>query len=336
MREGNVAKLCYVDDSLPGITRRRAGHGWAYTDAKGQRITDRDEIDRLNAVALPPAYQDAWFCPSCDGHIQATGYDEKGRKQYRYHGDFRAQQDNAKYDRCADFGRALPLIRARVESDLRRTALSKERAVAAIVRLLDLGRLRIGNESYVKANKSFGATTLRSRHATVRGSTLRLSYRSKSGKDRVAAITDGSLARFVKRCQDLPGQHLFQFLDEAGEAHAVTSTDVNAYLREVTGGDFTAKNFRTWGASVIAFEALHAADSGISLKAMLEPVAEALGNTPTIARKSYVHPALIACAGHKGALPLPLPRATRYLGRTERGLIAFLDHPPCAKTARAA
>lgn len=329
-------RLCYVDDGLPGITRRKAGHGWAYTDAKGDRIKDRDEIDRLNAVALPPAYQDAWYCPSADGHIQATGYDEKGRKQYRYHPEFRARQDSAKYDRCGDFGRALPLIRARVESDLRRTALSKERAVAAIVRLLDRGRLRIGNESYAKANKSFGATTLRSRHAKVTGSTLRLSFRSKSGKDRVAAITDGSLARFVKRCQDLPGQHLFQFLDENGVAHAVTSSDVNAYLREITAGDFTAKNFRTWGASLIAFETLHAADCKVSLKAMLEPVAQDLGNTPAIARKSYVHPALIDLAGHEGALPLHLPRATRYLGRTERGLIAFLDGLSTgANTARA-
>ena len=324
-----MAKLCYVDDSLPDIARQKKGQAWAYFDAKGKRITDRDEIDRLNAVALPPAYVDAWFCPSPDGHIQATAYDDKGRKQYRYHPDFRAKQENAKYDRCAAFGRALPLIRARVEADLRRTAISKERAVAAVVRLLDLGQIRVGNEAYAKANKSFGATTLRNRHADVKGSTLKLSYRAKSGKQRVMAITDGSLARFVKRCQDLPGQHLFQYLDEAGEAHPVTSTDVNDYLRETAGEDFTAKHFRTWGASVIAFAALQDAKCAIGLKSLLAPVAEALGNTPAISRKSYVHPALLALAGARGenALPLHLPRATRYLSRIERGLIDYLEGP---------
>lgn len=332
-----MPKLCYVDDSLPGITRRKKGRSWAYFDARGARITDRDEIDRLNAVGLPPAYIDAWFCPSPDGHIQATAYDVKGRKQYRYHPDFRAKQENAKYDRCADFGRALPLIRARVEADLRRTAISKERAIAAVVRLLDLGQVRVGNEAYAKANKSFGATTLRNRHADVKGTTLKLSYRAKSGKQRVMAITDGSLARFVKRCQDLPGQHLFQYLDEVGEAHPVTSTDVNDYLRETAGEDFTAKHFRTWGASVIAFAALQQVECRIGLKSLLEPVAEALGNTPAISRKSYVHPALLALAGARGenALPLHLPRATRYLSRTERGLIEYLERPQ-RKRARAA
>jgi len=332
-----VPKICYVDDSLPGITRKRKGRYWMYFDAKGERIIDRDEIDRLNAIALPPAYADAWFCPSPHGHIQATGYDEKGRKQYRYHADFRAQQESAKYDRCADFGRALPLIRARVEADLRRTAISKERAVAAIVRLLDLGHLRVGNESYARANKSFGATTLRNRHADVSGSTLKLRYRAKSGKDVTMRITDGSLARFVKRCQDLPGQHLFQYLDEDGEAHAVTSGDVNDYLRETSGEDFTAKNFRTWGASVLAFEALCAAQGRLPLKAMLEPVCAALGNTPAIARKSYVHPALIDLAGAaNGACPVTLPRATRYLSRAERGLIDYLDSRSTPKRRRAA
>lgn len=333
-----MAKLCYVDDALPGITRRKAGRSWAYFDAKGNRITDRAEIDRLNAIALPPAYQDAWFCPSPHGHIQATGYDDKGRKQYRYHADFREQRETEKYGRCADFGRALPLIRARVEADLRRTALSKERAVAAIVRLLDLGHLRIGNEAYAKANKSFGATTLRNRHARLKGSTLKLRYRAKSGKDVTMRITDGSLARFVRRCQDLPGQHLFQYLDEAGEPHPVTSTDVNDYLRDASGQDFTAKNFRTWGASVLAFAVLHAAGCRIPLKSLLEPVCAALGNTPAIARKSYIHPALTALAAAKGENPLPLhlPRATRYLSRAERGLIEYLDGLSARPAKRAA
>lgn len=322
-----MPKLCYVDDSLPGISRRRRGRAWAYFDPAGNRITDRDEIDRLNTIALPPAYEDAWFCPSADGHIQAIGFDAKGRKQYRYHPEFRAQQESAKYDRCADFGRALPLIRARVESDLRRGGLVRERAIAAIVRLLDLGRVRIGNEAYARANRSFGATTLRTRHAELRGHTLHLSYRAKSGRNRVLRVTDGSLARFVKRCQDLPGQHLFQYLDDEGIPQPVSSTDVNAYIREATGDDFTAKHFRTWGASVLAFEALHAASEPIGMAQLLEPVAAALGNTPTIARKSYVHPALIALAGKASPLPLHLPRATRYLSRAERGLIDWLDNP---------
>lgn len=332
-----MPKICYVDDALPGITRKKKGRYWQYFDARGARITDRDEIDRLNAIGLPPAYRDAWFCPSADGHIQAIGYDDKGRKQYRYHADFRAQQESAKYDRCADFGRALPLIRARVEADLRRTAISKERAVAAIVRLLDLGHLRIGNESYARANKSFGATTLRNRHADVKGSTLKLRYRAKSGKDVTMKITDGSLARFVKRCQDLPGQNLFQYLDEDGDPRPVTSTDVNDYLREASGEDFTAKNFRTWGASVLAFAALHAAGGRMALKAMLEPVCAALGNTPAIARKSYVHPALIELSGMKDAvMPATLPRATRYLSRAERGLIDYLDSSKSPAQKRAA
>lgn len=333
-----MPKLCYVDDGLPGITRKRIGRAWGYFDPQGKRVTDRDEIDRLNAVALPPAYEDAWFCPSAHGHIQATGYDDKGRKQYRYHPDFRARRENEKYDRCADFGRALPLIRARVESDLRRSAIGRERAIAAVVRLLDLGHLRVGNEAYARANKSFGATTLRNRHVEVKGRTLRLRYRAKSGKDVTMRITDGSLARFVKRCQDLPGQHLFQYLDADGVAHPVTSTDVNDYLREASGEDFTAKNFRTWGASVLAFAALHASGGRMPLKALLEPVCAALGNTPAIARKSYVHPVLtqLAGGGRDNPLPLHLPRATRYLSRAERGLIDYLDGLSAAPAKRAA
>jgi DNA topoisomerase-1 len=333
-----MARIVYCDDSMPGITRRKVRHGWGYWDAEGKRITDRDEIDRLNAVGLPPAYRDAWFSPKPNGHIQAVGWDERGRKQYRYHPDFRAAREAEKYDRCAAFGETLPRLRARVEADLKTRQHSKERTVAAIVKLLDIGYLRVGNEDYAKANKSFGATTLRDRHADIRGNTLKLRYRAKSGKMRTLAITDGSLARFVKKCQDLPGQQLFQYINGDGEPHGVTSTDVNDYIRDATGDDFTAKHFRTWGASVIAFEALAAADKDIGLKTMLEPVTEALGNTPAIARKSYVHPALIELTKHGQAAfreHLDLPRATRYLDRYERGLIAFLggDTGPQRKAA---
>ena len=322
--------IVYVDDQQPGITRRKMRHGWGYWDAENKRITDRDEIDRLNAIGLPPAYHSAWFCPDPRGHIQATGYDDKGRKQYRYHTAFREAQEAAKYDRCADFGEHLAKLRAKVEADLKLRGMCKEKAVAAVVRLLDLGSIRVGNEQYVQANKSFGATTLRKRHAKVKGQTLRLQFRAKSGKLRVMTITDGSLSRFVKKCQDLPGQHLFRWLDDAGEAHPVTSSDVNCYIREATHEDFTAKHFRTWGASVLAFRALAAGDGHVGLKVMLEPVTEALGNTPAIARKSYVHPALIdltkdrdaQLAWHAG---LHLPRATRWLNRYERGLVAYLE-----------
>lgn len=318
----------------PGYSRRKLKRGWAYYDADGTRITDRDVIDRLNAVGLPPAYRDAWFCPDAEGHIQAIGWDEKGRKQYRYHTAFREAQEAAKYDRCAAFGERLPRLRAQVEKDLARRSMTRERAVAAVVRLLDLGRVRVGNEGYARDNKSFGATTLRKRHARLHGSKLKLQYRAKSGKMRALTITDNSLARFVKKCQDLPGQHLFRWVDDVGETHPVTSTDVNAYIRDAMGADFTAKHFRTWGASVIAFTALAEADADISLKTMLGPVVEALGNTPAIARKSYVHPHLIDLVKDGQASfreTLRLPRSTRYLTRYERGLIAFLEHPSAAQ-----
>jgi DNA topoisomerase-1 len=325
-----ASSITYVDDQQPGITRRKVRGGWGYWDSHGKRITDRDEIDRLNAVGMPPAYRDCWFCPDPNGHIQATGYDDKGRKQYRYHTGFREAQEAAKYDRCGSFGERLPRLRARVEADLKLRGLCKEKAVAAVVRLLDLGTIRVGNEQYAQTNKSFGATTLRKRHAVVKGQKLRLQFRAKSGKLRALVITDGSLIRFVRKCQDLPGQHLFRWIDDAGEARPVTSTDVNAYIREAMNEDFTAKHFRTWGASVLAFEALATARAPIGINAMLEPVTEALGNTPSIARKSYVHPLLIALAKDREAQAefrgqLRLPRATRYLSRPERGLIALLD-----------
>jgi len=323
---GRLPALRYVDDSRPGITRKRHGRYWQYFDATGKRVTDRDEIDRLNTIGLPPAYRDAWFCPDPNGHIQAIGYDEKGRKQYRYHAAFREKQDNAKYDRCASFGKALPKLRRKVEADLRKRNLSRETVVAAVVRLLDVGRLRVGNEAYAQENKSYGATTLRRRHAKVAGRRVKMRFKAKSGIERELTITDTSLSRIVRRCQDLPGQNLFQYIDGDGEPHPVSSTDVNDYIRDATGEDFTAKHFRTWSASAIAFEQICAAgEEGVGLNALLEPVAEALGNTPAISRKSYVHPALIDAAKEsKGQLSLQCPRPTKYLSSAERGLIAFL------------
>jgi DNA topoisomerase-1 len=327
--------LRYVDDQSPGITRRRHGRYWQYFDARGKRITDRDEIDRLNAVGMPPAYEKVWFCPHPNGHIQAVGYDDKGRKQYRYHPDFRDRQEAAKYERCADFGKVLPKLRKRVEADLRKRKLARDTVVAAVVRLLDAGRIRVGNEAYVKDNKSYGATTLRSRHAKVLGRTVKMRFKAKSGIERELSITDRTLSRIVKSCQDLPGQNLFQYLDEDGEPQPISSTDVNDYIRDATGGDFTAKHFRTWSASVIAFEQICAAgEEGVGLQAMLEPVAEALGNTPAISRKSYVHPALIdAVKEAKGGFGLQCPRPTKYLSSAERGLIAFLGRKRARKAS---
>ncbi|WP_324750851.1 DNA topoisomerase IB [Sphingomonas sp. LY54] len=329
--------LCYVEDSSPGITRKRHGRYWQYFDAQGKRITDRDEIDRLNGIGMPPAYERCWFCPKPNGHIQAVGYDAKGRKQYRYHPRFREQQETLKYERLAAFGRALPKLRRRVEQDMARRKIGCDTVLAAVVRLIDATYMRVGNEEYAKENKSFGATTLRNRHARVNSRSLQITYTGKHGIKRCVTVNDRSLARIAKRTQDLPGQNLFEFLDEDGSVRPVTSSDVNGYVKEATGDDFTAKDFRTWGASVIAFEEMvrRAADSDkIRLKSVIAPVAEALGNTPAISRKSYVHPALIEAAKDAGAIgAAKLPRATKYLSAAERGLVAFLDALP-GETAR--
>lgn len=326
------SRIVHANDSLPGISRRALKRGWAYYLPDGTRITDREEIDRLNAVGMPPAYRDCWFCLKPNGHIQATGYDDRGRKQYRYHPEFRAAREAEKYGGCAAFGRALPKLRARIEADLSIRGLRKERTLAAVVRLLDLAKVRVGNEQYAAANKSFGATTLRRRHLDLKGQRMRLRYRAKSGREHDITISDRRLLRFVRAMQDLPGQHLFQYLDEDGVARPISSGDVNAYIADAMGGDFTAKHFRTWGASTVAFETL--ASGSVSLNQMIAPVAEALGNTPAISRKSYVHPGLIElCKSGQDEWRegLRLPRSTRYLTRYERGLIAFLDE--CDQTS---
>lgn len=320
--------LIYVDDTMPGISRRRSGKGWAYFDPKGQRIGDPAERRRLNAIALPPAYRDAWFCPGPNGHILATGFDEKGRKQYRYHPDFRAARESEKFEGCVTFGKLLPLVRKRVEEDLAGNALMRERIVASVVRLLDLGAIRVGNEQYSKANKSFGATTLRQRHAEVRGKRLRLRFRAKSGKIRELTLTDGHLARLVRRMQDLPGQNLFQYIDEDQEAHPITSSDVNDYLAETMGERFTAKNFRTWHASVMAFELLAGSQEQLGVKSLTEQVAGHLGNTPAVTRKSYIHPAVFDLIEGQSdwRSALVLPRSTRWMTRAERGLVDHLEN----------
>jgi DNA topoisomerase-1 len=333
-----MTKLIYVDDDLPGISRRRAGRGWAYYDPQGKLIRDPEERRRLNAIALPPAYRDAWFCPAPNGHILATGIDARGRKQYRYHPEFRAARESEKFDGCLAFGGLLPLVRKRVESDLSGRRLTRERAIASVVRLLDLGAVRIGNEGYARDNRSYGATTLRQRHAEVTGRTLRLRYKAKGGKLREVALTDGSLARVVRRMQDLPGQNVFKYVDDEGDLHTVCSHDVNEYLCDTMGERFTAKNFRTWHASVLAFQILAGAQETLTIKAVLDVVARRLGNTPAVTRRSYVHPAVIDLVERQETWreALRLPRETRWLTREERGLIALLEAAPCAQELLAA
>ena len=323
-----MSRLSFIDDTGPGITRRKIRQHWAYFAPDGNRIEDRDEIDRLNAIALPPAYIDCWFSPRPRVHLLAYGFDARGRKQYRYHPDWREEREARKFELCPAFGRALPKVRKRIASDLAARKLGRDRAIASVIALLDTGAIRVGNEAYAKSNKSFGATTLRHRHAKLEGKLLRLRFRGKSGKLQEIDCDDPRLVRCVKRMQDLPGQHLFQYLDEAGEAVPVHSHDVNQYLHETMGEEFTARNFRTWAASAIAF-GLVQAEPGLGLKAMLETVSVRLGNTPAIARKSYVHPAVVAAARHEpemlALIPEHLPRKTKWLVREERGLIDFLE-----------
>ena len=317
--------LKHVDDSAPGIQRTRRGKHWHYFTPDGARITDSTEIARLNGLGVPPAYRRVWFCPDARGHLQAIGYDAKGRKQYRYHAAFRAAREAHKYDRCGAFGAALPVLRRAVERDMALRGLPKTKVVAAVVRLLDQGYVRVGNDCYAAENDSYGATTLLSDHSAVRGSRVKLEYRGKSGKQQRVEISDAALAKVVRRCQDLEGQALFQYVGSDGEPHRIGSGDVNAYIQGHMGEDFSAKHFRTWGASVIAYQAIR--DRAVTLKEVLAPVAEALGNTPAISRKSYVHPALIAVVNEGRAAAITsakLPRSTAHLTAAERGLIAFL------------
>jgi DNA topoisomerase-1 len=321
--------LRHSSDSEPGITRKRKGPYWAYFDADGNRVTNRDEIDRLNAIGLPPAYEDAWFCADPDGHLQATGVDARGRKQYRYHPDYRAKRESAKYEGLLEFGKTLPKLRGRVERDLNRHALSREAVLAAVVRLLDTQHIRIGNEEYARENKSFGATTLRRRHLKRTGHGLMMRFTGKHGIVHEVKITDSNLKRICKRCQELPGQMLFQYVNGDGEPKPITSGDVNDYIRDASGGDFTAKHFRTWSASVIACDQLlkKADDARITVKTVVEPVAEALGNTPAISRKSYVHPKLLEAVKEAPRDPLDglqRPRSRKRLTSAEVALLDFL------------
>lgn len=295
-----AAGLRYVHDDRPGISRRRAGKGWSYTGPDGRRITDKPERKRIDALAIPPAYTDVWICPDRRGHIQATGRDARGRKQYRYHPFWREVRDETKYKRMVAFGEALPLIRERTDHDLRRHGLPREKVLAAVIRLLETTLIRVGNEEYARTNESFGLTTMHDEHVDVTSSGLQLHFRGKSGVEHAVQLSDRRLATVVGRCQDLPGQELFQYLDDDGEQHTVDSTDVNDYLREITGQEFTAKDFRTWAGTVLATRALQEfgavdteAEAKKNIVRAIEAVAARLGNTATICRKCYVHPVVL-------------------------------------------
>lgn len=295
-----VVGLCHVSDSDPGIRRTMRRGTPVYLAPDGSRITDRDTLARLRALAIPPAWTDVWICVKPDGHLQAVGRDAKGRKQYRYHADFTRLRDADKYGRMLRFARRLPRIREAVEADLARPGMPREKVVALVVRLLELTHLRVGNEEYARLNRSYGLTTLRDRHATVEGSQVRFRFKGKSGKQHEVGIRDRRLAGLVRRIQELPGQHLFEYLDESGERRAIRSEDVNAYLRDVADADVTAKDFRTWAATVLAFRILHdlpgtdrQAEAKRRIKAAIEQVAQQLGNTPTVCRASYVHPVVV-------------------------------------------
>jgi DNA topoisomerase I len=294
-----AAHLHYVHDDKPGITREATPGGFRYRDTRGREITDDDELTRIRKLAIPPAYRDVWICPDKRGHLQASGRDARGRKQYRYHPRWREVRDEAKYAKMLVFGEKLPLIRARVAADLARRDLGRDKVVASVVRLLEKTLARVGNEEYARENKSFGLTTLRNRHARVRGRKLVLDFRGKHGIDAHLELVDAKLANVISKLQDLRGQHLFQYEGEDGELHAVTSDDVNDYLREASGEDITAKDFRTWAATNLAALALQEferfdsqAAAKKNVRRTVEAVAKMLGNTPSVCRKCYIHPAV--------------------------------------------
>jgi DNA topoisomerase-1 len=331
--------LRYVDDHDPGIRRVKTPAGFGYRHADGSRVEDEDTLARIRALVLPPAWTDVWICPDPNGHIQATGRDQRGRKQYRYHDGWRQARDESKYERLVAFGRALPRLRARVSADLRRRGLPREKVLAAVVRLLEITLIRVGNSEYAKANKSFGLTTLRDRHAKFTAGGVTFEFRGKSGKLHSTGLRDRRLAGIVKSCQDIPGQRLFQYLDADGQRHAVESADVNAYLRAAMGDDFSAKDFRTWAGTLSAVRALlQQPKPGTETEAKrqqalcVKAVAGLLGNTPAVCRKAYIHPAVLA-AHADGGLNLRRAGSERAF---ELAVLRFLEALHDAAEAEAA
>ena len=294
------AGLRWVSDRSPGIRRERKGDSFAYFRPDGRRVEDEETLNRIKSLVIPPAWTEVWISAAANGHIQATGRDQRGRKQYRYHARWRAVRDADKYERLIEFARVLTRIRGRVRRDLARRGYPREKILATVVQLLETTMIRVGNEEYAKENKSFGLTTLRNRHVKIRGSEISFFFRGKSGKEHEIKIRDRRLASIIKRCEELPGQQLFQYIDEDGERRSVDSSDVNEYIREASGGDFTAKDFRTWAGTVLAARALQEmekVDSETQAKRnvvqAIENVAQRLGNTRAVCRKCYVHPAIV-------------------------------------------
>jgi DNA topoisomerase-1 len=293
------ASLRHAADDRPGITRRRSGRGFSYRAADGRTIREPDTLARIRSIAIPPAWTDVWICPLPNGHLQATGRDARGRKQYRYHPRYRARRSGAKFERLIAFARALPAIRDQVDRDLGRTGLPREKVVAAVVRLLELTLIRVGNDEYARLYRSFGLTTLRDRHASIDGSAVTFRFRGKSGQRHEVRLRDQRLAAVVRRCRDLPGQELFQYVGDDGEPHDIASDDVNEYLAAVAPG-VTAKDFRTWAGTVLAYRALRSIGKGSTdrekqrnIAAAIQATADELGNTPAVARSAYVHPAVV-------------------------------------------
>lgn len=346
-----LAGLRYVKDDVPGITRKAVKNGFRYIDIDGKPLRDEAGLARIRSLAIPPAWTEVWISPWENGHIQATGRDAKKRKQYRYHPRWRAVRDEVKYDRMINFGKALQAIRKRVDAALALPGLPREKVLATIVYLLQTTMMRVGNEEYARANHSFGLTTLRDRHIRIDGASVRFQFRGKSGVHHAVTVNDSRLARIIKRTRELPGQELFQYLDDDGERHAIGSADVNEYLRMLTGEDYTAKDFRTWSGTVLAAMALQEFDKFDSqaqarknILRAIETVAKQLGNTPTICRKCYVHPAVIESYLDGAMLEALQQRAQKKLVREihalspeEAAVLAFLQerlHPDAARTPR--
>jgi DNA topoisomerase I len=327
--------LRYVCDDAPAIRRRRAGKGFVYLDAKGRRVADPAVLKRIRSLVIPPAWENVWICPSANGHIQATGRDAKGRKQYRYHADYREAREQSKYEHMFLFAEALPTIRARVAEHMSLRGLPREKVLATVVHLLETTLIRVGNDEYARTNQSYGLTTLRSEHVAVEGSEVRFQFTGKSGKQWSLAMRDRRVARIIRACQELPGQDLLQYFDEDRELRAVSSGDVNAYLQEITGRDITAKDFRTWAGTVLTARFLKASGEFESatkakraMSAAVKQVAAVLGNTPAVCRKSYIHPAVTSaylCGGFVlEAVQVSSPPEPTGLGAEEAALLALL------------
>ena len=330
--DAEKAGLEYVNDGEPGIRRQKRGTGFTYLDSSGKTVRDPYDLARIRSLAIPPAWIDVWICSSEHGHLQATGRDAKGRKQYRYHIDFIAVRDSAKYERLVEFAKALPAVRADIDAQMALPGLPREKVLATIVHLLDSTLIRVGNDAYARDNDSYGITTLRNGHVKVAGAELRFQFKGKSGKTWRLTLRDRRVARIIRSCQEVPGQHLFRYLDEDGSALRVTSTDVNDYLRSLTGGEVTAKDFRTWAGTVLAANLLHdigKPDSATAAKRQireaLHQVAARLGNTVAICRKCYVHPSVLEAYTAGGLRLRRLAPKEGALRPEERATLRFLQ-----------